>query len=112
MIDDVFCKIISGQFKGDFVYRDDEVVVIRDIHPQARVHLLVMPIKHLGGMADADEHMLGHMMTVAREVAAKEGLDEGYRIIINEGEHGGKLVPHLHAHILGGRKLGPKIVAE
>jgi histidine triad (HIT) family protein len=112
MIDDVFCKIISGEFKGDFVYRDDEVAVIRDIHPQAPVHLLVMPVKHVDGLVDADEALLGKLLVVARKVADQEGLEKGYRIILNEGEHGGKLVPHLHLHLLGGKHLGPKIVAD
>ncbi len=112
MIDDVFCKVISGEFKGDFVYRDDEVVAIRDIKPQAPVHILVMPTRHIDGMQDADGHTLGRLLEVARQVAAEQGLEKGYRIIINEGDDGGKLVPHLHVHLLGGRRLGPKIVAD
>jgi histidine triad (HIT) family protein len=112
MIDDVFCKIISGEFKGDIVYRDDEVVVIRDIHPQAPVHLLVMPVRHVDGLADASEALMGKLLSVAHKVADQEGLSGGYRIILNEGEDGGKLVPHLHLHLLGGKRLGPKIVSD
>ena len=114
MIDDVFCKIISGELSADFVYRDDEVIVVKDIHPQAPVHLLIIPVKHFAGIqdfAEGDGHLLGKMLRVAHDVAAKAGLDRGYRLIVNEGEHGGKLVPHLHVHLLGGKKLGPKIVA-
>ena len=113
MIDDVFCKILGGELKGDFVHRDDEFIVIRDIHPQAPVHLLVIPVAHAGGIGDVnDDARLGRMVRLAHEVAAKQGLEKGYRIIVNEGEHGGKLVPHLHLHLLGGRRLGAKLVKE
>ena len=112
MIDDVFCKIIKGELGGEFVYRDDEIVVLKDIHPQAPVHLLVMPVVHCDGVADASVEVLGKMVGVAHRIAHEQGLEKGYRLIINEGEHGGKLVPHLHMHLLGGRKLGAKIVNE
>jgi histidine triad (HIT) family protein len=112
MIDDVFCKILSGELKSEFVYRDDEVVVIRDIHPQAPVHLLVIPVRHAATIADASEAMLGRMVAVAHRVALEQGLDSGYRLILNEGSDGGKLVPHVHLHLLGGKKLGPKIVQD
>lgn len=115
MIDDVFCKIIQGELQGDIVYRGEGVVVLRDIHPQAPVHLLIMPEQHYEGIGDFlehDGHILGTMLRVAHSMAEKEGLTHGYRLIINEGEHGGKLVPHLHIHLLGGKKLGAKIVQE
>ena len=113
MIDDVFCKIISGELKGDIVQRDDEFIVLRDIRPQAPAHLLVLPVAHADSIGDIkDDAQLGRMLRVAHEVAAKQGLDKGYRIIINEGEHGGKLVPHLHLHLLGGKRLGAKLVKE
>jgi histidine triad (HIT) family protein len=114
MIADVFCKMVSGELRTEFLYRDDDVFVIRDIKPQAPVHLLVIPVKHFDGIADFaehDGHLLGKMLSVADRVAREQGLDKGYRLIVNEGEHGGKLVPHLHLHLLGGRRLGPKIVA-
>ncbi|HUO75489.1 MAG TPA: HIT domain-containing protein [Candidatus Paceibacterota bacterium] len=111
MIDDVFCKIIKGELKTDEVYRDDDVLVIRDIKPQAPVHLLVMPIEHVDGVSDASPELLGKLIATAHKVAQREGLTRGYRLILNEGEHGGKLVPHLHIHLLGGKPLGAKIVA-
>lgn len=111
MIDDVFCKIIKGELKSDEVYRDDDVLVIRDIHPQAPVHLLIMPLAHVLGVGDATPELLGKLVAAAHAVAAKEGLEKGYRLILNEGEHGGKLVPHLHMHLLGGKPLGAKIIA-
>ena len=115
MVDDVFCKILEGAKHEDFVYRDEDVAVIRDINPQAPVHLLIIPVRHYDGLADfseAADAVCGKMFKVAHQVAQEQGLDKGYRLIINEGEHGGKLVPHLHMHLLGGKKLGPKIVSD
>lgn len=114
MIDDVFCKILSGELGGEFVYRDEDVAVLKDIHPQAPVHLLIMPVKHYSGISDflkEDGHVLEKMLRIADRVAHEQGLEKGYRLIINEGEHGGKLVPHVHLHLLGGKRLGPKIVS-
>ena len=113
MISDVFCKIISGELKSDIVWQDEDVLVIRDIAPQAPVHLLIMPVKHFAGLEDVAEHdqaLLGKLFRVAHDMAKKQNLDKGYRLIVNEGQHGGKLVPHLHIHLLGGKSLGSKIV--
>lgn len=113
MIDDVFCKIISGELSADVVYKDDEFWVIKDIHPQAPVHLLIIPAKHFLKIEDfgKESALLGKALLLADKMAHEQGLGEkGYRLIINEGEHGGKLVPHLHVHLLGGKRLGPKIV--
>jgi len=111
MIDDIFCKIIKGELPADKVYEDDEFLVIKDIHPQAPVHLLIIPKKHIFGMHDATQELLGQAMMVADKVAQHVGVvEKGYRLILNEGEHGGKLVPHFHIHLLGGKALGTKIV--
>lgn len=113
MIDDVFCKIVSGELSADVVYKDDEFWVIKDIHPQAPVHLLIIPAKHFLKIEDfgKESALLGKALLLADKVAHEQGLgDKGYRLIINEGEHGGKMVPHLHVHLLGGKRLGPKIV--
>ncbi|MBX4211364.1 MAG: histidine triad nucleotide-binding protein [Candidatus Yanofskybacteria bacterium] len=113
MISDVFCKIINKELKADVVKENDEFLVIKDIKPAAPVHLLVIPKKHYDSLADfqdSDAEVLGRALLMAEEVAKDAGLEKGYRIIINEGEHGGKLVPHLHVHVLGGKRLGPKIV--
>lgn len=115
MVTDVFCKIIKGELSGDIVYRDDQVIVLKDIHPQAPVHLLVMPVAHYEGIQDFTEHdghLLGTMLHVAHRVAREQGLAKGYRLIINEGEDAGKLVPHMHIHLLGGKRLGLKIVED
>ncbi len=106
----LFSRIIAGDIPGDFVYRDDRCVVIRDIAPSAPVHLLVIPIEEIPSIADVDdahEGLLGHLLVVAARVAATEGVAEGgYRLIINHGTDGGQTVPHLHIHVIGGRELG------
>jgi len=114
LITDVFCKILNGELKADVVYKDDDFWVIKDINPQAPVHLLIVPIRHFLNIEDfhKDEELLGKALIVADKVAHKQGLKNGYRLIINEGDHGGKLVPHFHIHLLGGKRLGPKLVKE
>lgn len=105
----IFCKIIAGKIPSEIVYQDDRSVVIRDINPQAPKHLLVMPREHITSLAHAGpghKDLLGHLIWVAREVAKSEGLSErGYRVAVNTGREGGQLVPHIHFHLLGGRKL-------
>jgi len=113
MIDDIFCKIIKGELKADSVFEDDDFLVIRDIKPAAPVHLLVIPKQHFDSLAEfelKDAGLLGRALLIAEKIAKEQGLGRGYRLVLNEGEHGGKLVPHLHIHILGGKHLGPKIV--
>lgn len=113
-MEDIFCKIINGEIPSEKIIEDENFIVIKDINPQAPVHLLIIPKKHIGGLNEIkneDASLLGEIFVVARQAAEKIGIkDSGYRVIINEGEDGGKLVPHLHAHLLGGKKLGPKIV--
>jgi histidine triad (HIT) family protein len=114
MISDVFCKISKGEIKSDFIYKDDDFIVIKDINPQAPIHLLIIPVKHFTSLEDfkkEDTALLGKGLQIAHKIACEVGVaDNGYRLIINEGEHGGKLVPHLHIHLLGGKNLGPKLV--
>ena len=114
MIQDVFCKILNGELKADVVYKDDEFWVIKDINPQAPAHFLIITVKHfeaLHDFKDSDAGLLGKLLLVAEKIAKQAGIhDKGYRLIINEGEHGGKLVPHFHMHLLGGKRLGPKLV--
>lgn len=105
----LFTKIINGQIPGNFVYRDEQIVAIRDIAPQAPTHILVIPVKPLPSIAEAgpeDETLLGRLFMVAKQLAEQEGLTEGgYRLVVNTGTHGGQTVPHLHIHLLGGRAL-------
>ena len=115
MIDDVFCKIISGNLEKA-IYQDDDVVVVNDISPSAPVHMLVIPRKHYTSIEDfleSDAQLIGKMLLVARKVARDAGLSEnGYRITMNTGAHGGQMVPHFHIHVLGGKALGGRMVAD
>ena len=112
MIDDVFCKIIKGELSAEVVFKNDDFWVIKDIHPQAPVHLLIIPAKHFLKIEDFGQEggLLGKSLLLADQMAHENNLANGYRLIINEGEHGGKLVPHFHVHLLGGKNLGPKII--
>lgn len=105
----IFEKIINGQVPADIVLDDDEVVVFRDITPQAPVHLLAVPkhrINRLGEATAGDESVLGKLLLASKKAAHDAGLAEsGFRIVINNGPDGGETVPHLHVHILGGRSL-------
>lgn len=104
----LFCKIVEGDVSSDRVYEDDHVVAFRDIHPQAPVHLLIVPRRHIGSLNDAGEgerELLGRVLLVARELAAREGVGQGYRLVNNCGESAGQSVFHLHVHLLGGRSL-------
>ncbi len=105
----LFEKIIARQIPAEIVYEDELVVALRDINPGAPIHLLVVPKKLIPRIAEAtsDDHkVLGHMLLKAAEIAAKAGLkQDGYRLVINNGPDAGESVPHLHLHILGGRKL-------
>jgi len=110
MADDcLFCKIASGEIQGDVVDHDDKVLVLRDINPQAPVHLLVLPFEHIQSVADIDESnadLIGRMTLMANQAAANEGIAEkGYRLALNCGHEGGQSVDHLHMHVLGGRQL-------
>ncbi len=107
--DCIFCKIASGEIQGDVLDHDDKVLVLRDISPQAPVHLLVMPFEHIASVADLDDSsadLVGRMVAMANRMAVREGVAErGYRLTINCGEEGGQSVGHLHMHLLGGRQL-------
>lgn len=114
MIADVFCKIIKGELPAEKVYEDDDCIAIKDIHPNAPIHLLIIPKKHYEGLSDfknKDAAFLGRLVLAAKKVAIKVGINEkGYRLVLNEGEHAGKLVPHIHFHLLGGKHLGAKLI--
>jgi len=106
--DTIFGKILRKEIPCDFIYEDDQCVAFKDVSPQAPVHFLVIPrkpISQLSKSEDEDEALLGHLMIVARKVAKQQGLDEGYRLVINDGKHGAQSVFHLHLHVLGGRQL-------
>ena len=111
-MDCIFCKIIAGEIPSALVYQDENCVAIRDINPQAPVHVLLMPRKHVRNLneAAADPELLGKLMQACAAVAKQEGLaQDGYRVITNIGENGAQTVQHLHFHILGGCKLPEKM---
>lgn len=104
----IFCRIAAKEVDSDLIYEDDELVAFRDISPQAPVHYLVAPRKHierLDQMADGDFELIGKMARVATDLARKEGISEGFRIAVNCGRKGGQTVWHVHMHTLGGRQL-------
>ena len=109
MIKTVFEKIVAREIPAQIVYEDDLVLAIRDLHPQAPTHILIFPKRLVPRIAEArpeDHQLLGHLLLKAVAVADQVGLNKGgYRLVINNGADGGETVPHLHCHILGGRRL-------
>ncbi|MDO8584274.1 MAG: histidine triad nucleotide-binding protein [bacterium] len=102
---DIFCKIIAGEIPAEKIAETSDWVAIHDIHPKAPVHVLVIPKKHVE-LQDIDSALAGTLLVGVREVARKLEIDKaGFRVMINHGEHGGQEVPHLHLHLLGGKKL-------
>lgn len=114
MEDCIFCKIIKGEIPSEKVYEDEEILAFKDINPAAPIHILVIPKKHIAMLTDltqADEAIVGKIYTTINKIAEQEGFkDEGYRVITNCGKDSGQEVMHIHFHILGGKKLGPKII--
>lgn len=108
-MDCLFCKIISGEIPSDKVYEDEYVYAFYDIEPQAPVHILLVPKKHISGTNEITSQncdVVGHIFAAAAKIAAEQGIaDNGYRIVNNCGEYGGQTVGHLHFHMLGGRML-------
>lgn len=105
----IFQKIIDREIPAEIVHEDDRCLGFRDISAQAPTHVLIIPkkaIPSLADAADADESLLGHLLLVARDLAVKLDLANGYRTVINCGRDGGQSVDHLHVHLLGGRRLG------
>ncbi len=105
--DCLFCKIIKGEIPSKSVYKDDEVVAFYDINPKAPVHILIVPVKHLESLRqtkDEDKNLLGKLMLVVKQLAEELGIDDGYKVVINNGRNAGQLIYHLHLHLLGGWK--------
>ena len=111
--DTLFSKIVRRELPADIVFQDDRVTAFRDINPQAPTHILIVPNKIIPTVNDVtqeDEATLGHLFTIAQQIAKSEGIDtEGYRLLINCGQHANQEVFHLHMHLLGGRPLGPML---
>ncbi len=106
----VFCQIVQGNADATILHRDRRLVAFRDIHPVAPIHILVVPIQHVSSLNEADaadESLLGAMIQLARQLAAREKLGQtGYRLVINTGADAGQSVLHVHLHLLGGRRMG------
>lgn len=104
----LFQKIMDKEIPGDVIHEDEMCVAIRDINPQAPTHVLVIPrkpIPSLDALTEEDEPLMGRLFTVAKEVAAAEGLSNGYRTVFNNGPHGQQTVDHIHLHVIGGRQM-------
>lgn len=109
----IFCRIVAGESSADLVYQDKDCLAFRDIAPQAPTHLLVIPKAHIPSLAEIGEdqqELAGRLMIIAKSLAEEEGLAaKGYRLVMNCGSEGGQVVPHLHLHLLGGKRLGGKL---
>ena len=105
----LFCKIVSGEIKGTIVFRDDDATAFRDINPVAPTHILIVPNKHIesvGALESGAEQLIGHLFTVASQLANSEGITEGgYRLITNTGPDAGQTIFHLHVHLIGGQRM-------
>ena len=112
-MDCLFCKIVAGEIPSTKVYEDDRILAFRDIAPQAPTHILVIPKEHIGGVDEVNAEnsaVVAHIFAKIAEIAKNEGLESGYRVVSNVGEHGCQSVRHLHFHILGGAQLGGNMV--
>ena len=111
-MDCLFCKIIAGEIPSTKVYEDESVYAFRDINPQAPTHILVIPKLHLGSVNEVtgeNSAVVAHIFQVIPQIAAADGLVNGYRVVSNCGSDAGQTVHHLHFHILGGKEMGPKM---
>ena len=108
-MDCIFCKIVAGKVPSEIVYQDEEVFAFRDISPQTPTHVLIVPKRHIPSLSDlseAEAPIITRMVNIASQLAKREAIaDRGYRLVINNGKEGGQVVPHLHLHLLGGRRL-------
>ena len=109
----VFCRIVAGELPSDTLYQDEQVMAFRDINPLAPTHVLIIPKRHIGSLAelsDDEAQIIGRMAGVANKIAREEGIaGKGYRLVVSSGEDGGQVVPHLHMHLLGGRRLSDRL---
>lgn len=107
MADCIFCRIVSKEIPSKEVFSDLHCYAFHDVSPVAPVHVLLVPKRHIGSVAELDDPALaGHLVMTAASVARQLGIDEGYRLVTNRGEEAGQSVHHLHWHLLGGRRLG------
>ena len=112
MSDCIFCRIVRGEIPCRKIYEDDELFAFHDIHPAAPVHFLLIPRLHLPSLQESnDSHaaLLGKMLLMAPRLAREQGLDQGFRTVINTGKGGGQEVFHLHMHVIGGGRIPPMV---
>ena len=109
----IFCRIVAGEVPSDIVYQDEDFLAFRDISPQAPTHVLIIPKTHIASSAKLtgrQQELAGRLIIVAKNLAEKEGIAKrGYRLVINCGSEGGQVVPHLHLHLIGGRRLDDRL---
>jgi len=108
-MDCIFCQIVAGKLPSQTLYQDEEIMAFRDIKPLASTHVLIIPKKHIPDLvhlSEADAPVIGRMVNVANQLAKSEGISQnGYRLVINCGYDAGQIVPHIHMHLIGGRRL-------
>lgn len=109
MSDCIFCDIVAGKISGDMVYQDGDFAAFRDLNPQAPVHILIVPVRHISSINELqpeDGELIGKLVLVAKQLAQREGLaNNGYRLVLNCNRDGGQSVFHIHLHLLGGRRM-------
>jgi histidine triad (HIT) family protein len=109
----IFCRIVVGEVPSDIVYQDEDFLAFRDISPQAPTHVLIIPKIHITSLAkltEGQQRLVGRLIIIAKNLAEKEGIaKKGYRLVISCGPEGGQVVPHLHLHLIGGRKLSDRL---
>ncbi len=108
----IFCKIINGDIPSERVYEDENMVIIKDVNPQAAIHLLLLPKEHYADIEEmtyAQAHTLAECVKKLSEMTKQLGLENGFRLVSNKGKHGCQSVGHLHIHILGGEQLGDRM---
>jgi histidine triad (HIT) family protein len=104
----IFCRIAAGQVPANIIYRDDEVIAVEDLNPQAPSHALVLPLAHhatIVALTRAKPTLAARLMTVASQLGAERGGERGFRLVVNTGEYGGQTVDHVHVHVLAGRRM-------
>lgn len=107
-MDCLFCNIVKGQVPSEKVYEDNDVYAFKDVNPEAPVHILIIPKRHIKSvdeLEETDKELVGHIFLVAKKLAKENKLENGYRLVSNIGEEGGQSVKHLHFHLLGGRSF-------
>jgi histidine triad (HIT) family protein len=109
----IFCRIVAGEVPSNIVYQDADFLAFRDISPQAPAHVLIIPKTHIASLAKltgGQQELAGRLIILAKNLAEKEGIAKrGYRLVINCGPEGGQVVPHLHLHLIGGRRLDDRL---